>query len=605
MDEDDGFRASPRSPKRGLRQTGALGSPRSAKRSRYSDSMRQSIRSDGAVPNADVGGVAKGIAATMPAVSLHESSDLILGTENIVGSLYEGQQSSPSATVANELRALWHAAGEELNKGNAKDSQSVGPGDKANTVTKASFVTDLLLQLHFPSGTGANGTFKSSRFGRSSGAGRYDTPMPKVLLDWLNKSNPTDDDLHEILREQNGYSAAESFWDVIFTCVFRGKLTQAIRLLKGANWRVADCARMDGYEDAGYSGRQLQQTELAVNRIIALLESCPAVQNNDWDIKGNEWTLFRHRVRQALDDLKYHAEEGKEEDLFSLDQSTSARNSLFGISTSSRKAESRLPSFIFDSLTDMLTTFLGDPDEVVKSACDWVEAVVGIAVWWDGEEDNAGRGTLAASRKALQRSQHSRPSDVTPSMAYRQRLRYALDRTWQWGEEEQQLQINTSSSVEVALACVFADDVGGVLAILQKWSMTITAGLAEVASASGWLEQSKTRSTNLMQTFDQSDLMVLSYGQEETRKDAILTEYAELLRGRGALTDELFSSVPVEGWQLAVQILHRLDNERLGGNKISQMLNLLPLDTDATVDQLIAICDNLGLPDQVRSIAEV
>ncbi|KAF2100989.1 hypothetical protein NA57DRAFT_74584 [Rhizodiscina lignyota] len=616
MEEDDGLRSrgafSAQSPKRGV-STGAPSSPRSTKRSRYDESMRQTRRSDAAIPIADFGGIAKGIAADLPLPSLDEPGHLIIQTEEIIRNLYEEEINESLPRIADELRALWNTAGVELAPVPRLESPPIGPSEKANPVTKASYIVNLLLQLHYPPASDTRTALVNSRFGRSSiqsPGSRPHVPMPKVLLNWLNKDHDTTaEDLHEILSLENGFSAAEDFWDSVFSCVFRGNFETAIMLLRGANWSVAECATSDGYEEPGYEGRQLQHTEIAVDRAITLLETCPAVTSNDWDIKGNEWALFRHRVRQAITELEAHAEEGKGEELFNLDQSTeTARNSYFGISTSSRKAtESRLPSFIFESLSDMFNTMLGDPLEVIKTATDWVEAVIGIAVWWDGEEDETTRGgSLAANRRSFQRSQHSRPSDVTPSSAYRDKLKWALNRIWTWADDEQQLQVNTSSSIEVALACVFANDIEGVLALLQKWSMTVAAGTVEVASAGGWLEQSNPRSKDLLQNFDKSDLMVLSFVQEDSdqsQKDRILSKYADLLQYRGALTDE-YSSPKVDGWQLAVQVLTRLDDETESRNRISELLDELPLDSDETVDQLITICDQLNLPDHVKGIAE-
>jgi hypothetical protein len=75
----------------------------------------------------------------------------------------------------------------------------------------------------------------------------------------------------------------------------------------------------------------------------------------------------------------------------------------------------------------------------------------------------------------------------------------------------------------------------------------------------------------MMNNFNESDLMVLSYGRD-TRvmdKDDILLSTQGLSR-RNVIHSEQYDTER-EGWELAVEILGRLDDETLSSKKIGEL----------------------------------
>lgn len=624
MDEDVDLRSQRALPTAALQSSlphsASSRAPYSPRKSKFGSSVPQSLILDGGSAVPETNNIAKGLAAAMSEPALQEPSSMVLDTEEILGRLKANSQANVSseedlANIAKSLCELWSRHAGQITRKSRK-GDSIGPSDKEDPLVKAAFVAELLLRIHHPPRREPRQNLSSSRFGRSSlistTAAIHPEPIPKILLDWLNQNHDAmANDINDVFSETAGYSAADNYWDVVFACLFRGRFLHVIKLLKGANWRAAACATEDGYENPGYTGRQLQQVEVAANRMIAILESCPAVKNDNWDVKGSDWTLFRHRVRHDRAELKAQADERRAAggDLFNPNDSTaSARSSVFGISTSSRNPDNRLPSFVAESLDDMFGTLLGGPHEVMMSACDWVEGVIGITAWWDGESSNETKESLDMGRRALRKPQHSRPSDITPLLAYRQKLGEALAHVWSQDDEE--LQANASNPVEVAVACVFADDVDGALAILQSWSLTIASAVAEVASSAGWLDSDKNRrAQQISRNFSQSDLMVLDYGKDQDRDiptthDEVLIKYSSLLRGVGSLTPP---EAPrrVEGWELAARVLSRLHSESLAKNKISEVLEQLPLGSEETATKLLDVCQNLDMEDLARSIAQV
>ncbi|EKG13936.1 Nuclear pore complex protein Nucleoporin Nup85-like protein [Macrophomina phaseolina MS6] len=544
----------------------------------------------------DIGSIAKSFAAAAaarPVTSLQEPDELVRETERILYTLGETDATEDALSMAvKELCKLWNHPHKPV-------SDIIGPADNASPLAKADFIASLLLPIHHPppfeqeqqsfslSRRGQMSAFSQS-FARQYSTGQ--TPIPKVLVDWLNaRHDPSAAELNHLQQMAGNYSADTGYWDVIFTCVMRGSFTEAIHFLRGGNFAVADSALEDGYDRPGYSGVELVNTNQAIAQAIEVLECCPIYTNDDWDVKGMDWTLYRRTVNDALEDLKLFAE--GERAFANEEFGLSAQDDgVFNFSTASRRAESRVPYTVYENLQILYSLLLGNEEEILGAAFDWVEASICLTAWWDGEDEEE----LVRSAK---RSRHSRVADVTPGRAYRKRFAYSLARVM--AEEDPGLTINSNNPVEIALACVMEENMDGLIPIMRGWSLTITAAIIEIASAGGWLGDS-VASRNLLKGFDQSDLMILSFGQGDRlsfNKDEILQQYAEILFSKTKIEN-------AEGWELAIQVLGRLDNAEVAKNKISELLDRLPLSSTERVDKILSVCNSLGLGEHANSIAE-
>lgn len=637
MDEDEyteedrsAYTLPPKQPLNSSAVFSTVDTPRGVKRSRHGESVGHSVlsrRSEMDLEKLDTTGIAKGLAATMSPAASDEPDDLILRTEQCVNKLSDNDApdaapppADTTTLVGRELRTLWANHAHKSRGKRLKNYQGIGPSDEESAVAKANFLCSLLLQRHHPSRNDGqqdpsmSQLGSSTRFNSSSRSTVGVPAMPRLLLDWLNTYHDPfgTRDYEKIVAGHEGFSAHEQFWDIIFSFLLRGRLREAIRLLRGADFSVAYTAVADGHEEPGYSGRQLENAENVVSRAIQVLEDCPAVSNDDWDIKGNDWRIFRHRITQAIDNLRSFAEgESKDRDIFT--ESFQAENfglsewNGHGLSTASRKAESKVPWSVYQYLLDMYTHFLCEPDEIIKSSADWIEAVIGLAVWWPGEDEEALQGSvsMSMSRRSLIQSTRARSVDITPVLAYRKRLANCLARVY--NEDDEQLDINTTSPLEVGLACVFDDNIDGLVSILRNWSMCIASAVVELASAGGWLWDSSQKSKEIMKGFDKSDLMVLSYGQEDDsslKKDDILVRYADLVSRRDMLRSD-DGSIALEGWEVTIRILSRLDDPETAIAKIDELLDRLPLGSQAQVDKALALCNSLDLVNQAKTVSEV
>jgi hypothetical protein len=575
----------------------------SMKQSKFGDSLRQSTRSMNAIEGMDIHGIARGIAAASPRAELNDPDTLILETERIseqFGAKRSRSETTSLADISSQLIDVWRTCG--AMKQDEIEGDNIGPLDENAKIAKANFLSSLMILLHHPP-TAAPQPSRSSRFGESDDG---PLPIPKVLLDWLDTyHDPSADAVAGVLEYEDGYSASSAFWDAIYLSLTRGRFDTTLQLLRGANFKVA-VAGEDG-DNAGYNASQLRNIDQVIAQAIRLLESCPAV-SGDWDIKGSDWSIFRRRVEQTKSSLRDFAEGESRHEIDELQSSRfgrSSHNAQFSLSQASRRAESKVPFEVYESLMDVYNQLLGTPADLLKSSFDWVEAVLAVTIWWDGEDNEIPKGSLAASRRSQSRVQQSRQVDVTPTLAYRQKLLSSFALTM--SEEDLKDTFDSTDPVHVGLACIFESDVEGLLGILKTWSMPISAAFAELAEAGGWLSNDS-NAHETVEKFDDNDLMVLSYGAPGgsivNKKDEILAEYAELLSAKPAIEISSTETI-IEGWQLALRVLGRLDDFQNADTKVAALLNELRFSSNEQVDHVLDLCNDLGFSNHAMSITEV
>ena len=609
---------------------------RSPKRSRISGpvSHLSSHRGDMHLPRkvSAIPAITKRLAKQIGPPVLAEPVHLIVETEKLVKQVYpqdtatqDQEQALESAlhVVPEALCRLWQSCCNQ-NKSGIERTIAIGPSEDESALHKATFLSSLLLKLHHPPRVKGKNAYIVSRARLVPGPSnslRMDEihealePYPKVLLNWLEQQhNPYSTAIRELRACLPNPTANINFWDIVFSTVLRGKISEVIRILQDSDFKYARTGREDGQAEDGYHGIQLGTITQVINRAVEVLEFCPALQTEDWNVTGNDWTLFRKRVEQAISDLAALAE-GHDRDLDPAESTFEAEN--FGLRSSStavsrltRRAQSKVPWTIYQNLKAMYGLLLGCTTEIVAFAQDWVEAAIGLAVWWNGDEDEEiAVGSLAMTRRSLRQSQTSlaRSVDLNPGAAYRRRLAYAFSRVTDESEDET-FQIDSLNAVEVGLASVFEGNLEGVFDLLFAWSMPLAAAVVEIATQAGWYETLP--GDGVVDGFSESDLMVLSYGQPEKAltRDGILVEYAQNLFARDLQDPERQRSEfgsDTEGWELSIEILDRLDDTSLTNKKVAELLGRLPLISDERCDKMIELCRFLGLESEACSIAEV
>ena len=575
--------------------------------------------------------LAKHLSDELGPSSLDEPDDLILETEELISELYKDNSTEQQnlidtalSVVPEALCKLWQSCCNREKQASPRKGEftiGIGPDEKESSLQKANFLSSLLLQLHHPPTASGKQALIGSRIGRSvfrtssshtAEPSEKSKPYPQILLEWLEAHHdPYITALANLHTYYPNSTANHNFWDLVYSSILRGKLSDVIKIFKEADFKHARTARDDGQTEDGYRGLQLDNTTIAVNGAIRLLESCPAVTDGNWDITGNDWIVFRKRIEQAMSNLASLAE-GRDKDLDPIKPNFEAehfgiRGTASALTKSARKAESMVPWTIYQNLKALYGVMLGGAAEIISFAQDWVEATVGLTVWWDGSDndDEVAIGDLVTSRRSLRKSpsQMPRSVDVETKAAYLHRLAYAFEKVTDDLDEES-FQINPSNPIEVGLASIFEGNIKGVIDLLKKWSMTITSAIVEVAARGDWLGLLTEPTFN--GAFNASDLMVLSYHQPNKglTKDAILVEYADMLFEKESLED-VKAEVIREGWEISMGVLLRLDDTLSADKHVQELLDKLTLQSDSRADKMIFICRAFGLDAKAAEISEV
>ncbi|KAL8805730.1 MAG: hypothetical protein Q9182_001763 [Xanthomendoza sp. 2 TL-2023] len=613
------------------------GPPRSPKRPResvtaFDASSRQNPPTKRQKKDSAIPAIVEDMSRSLGVAKLKESDFLILGSEACVGKIYEVEalpepnekaieEALPVAT--KELCDLWRACRKEGAQDMDMESDviiGIGPNEDATTLQKATFVAPLLLQIHHPPPVTGKQAFASSKSFRSShtASTRALDPaepptkaksIPRVLHDWLEEHHDPYASVAVDLRIHTPNSTAHTnYWDILFNLLLRGKIFDVVETLRKSDFHHAYTAREET-GSKGYDSLLVKNIKIVVNRMASAFEECPLLQEDDWDITGSSWRKFRKRLEQALADLMVFVEgsSGEQEPEFEA-PNFGLRSTTSTLGQSVRNAERQLPLIIYENLKTMYGILLGKTPEIVSSAQDWVEATLGLTIWWDGEDDDDENlaASFMQSRRSLRRSQQNtgtRTVDLNSIAAYIRRLASAFERVTD-ADDPDLFQINSNNAVEVALASVFEGNVEGIMRLLRGWSLPVAAAVVQIASIGGWYET--TAGAEKMNGFDQSDLVVLSsYSHPESgvSPDGVLVDYAEALFEKDALGN-VAAADQVEGWELSMQILARLDDEALGTKKLSELLQQLPLKSDKRVDRLLTVCRSFGLDREACSIAE-
>ena len=581
----------------------------------------------------EIPSIVTNMASRSRVASLEESDDFIVGTESILlkelyGTEMMGEVSEtvldaglPNATES--LCDFWRASRDQDLANTPPRPEAVvgiGPDQKAPPLHKAIFISTLLLQLHHPPTAKGKQALAVTRLNRLSTSATFPqdiqlrsnpTAPSKVLLNWLDDNyNHYRHTVDEVQQYEPSPAGHRSFWDIVMHLTLRSKLAEVGRLLKRSNFQHARTARDDGHGTEGYHGVQIKNIERVVNRAVQVLEHCPLLQEDNWNIAGNEWFLFRKRIEQAMDDLTTFAE-GRDRD---MDESESAfeasnfglRRTNMGLSKSARKAESKVPWTIYQNLKTMYGILLGGTTEIVSSSQDWVEATVGLTAWWDGDSaEDVAVGSLAMSRRSLRHSEARgrRLVDVNAAAAYIQRLASAFKHVTN-DANEGSFQVESINQVELALASVFQGNIEGVIGILRGWSLPVTSAVAEISSAGGWFGPGSGEMADL-----HDDLISMSTFQQRqptklVTRDSISVEYAEALSARESLQPSQGATI-YEGWELSMSVLNRLDDKGIAAQRIGEMLQRLPVYSDERMDKILRICQISGKAGQARNITEV
>lgn len=252
--------------------------------------------------------LARDLASRETPARLDEPNELILGTEEVIAQFHTAKPTADHASRdhrkqssdgCQDLLHLWTSfaqPGLNLRDIGEERPKEIGPGPRSSPFTKAVFLASLLLPLHHPPALQDTGSFDGQSVNsRSRALTLYNevkfTPIPKVLLDWLDKSHRSYDHiLRGVRRHQPNCTSSSLFWPMVFSLVLRGRLSDVVQLLANANFQYAITSHEDGRNEDGYHGAQQQIVQQLVNSARQVLEACPGYRS---------WQLGNSRIRLA------------------------------------------------------------------------------------------------------------------------------------------------------------------------------------------------------------------------------------------------------------------------------------------------------------------
>ncbi|KAF4637590.1 hypothetical protein G7Y89_g508 [Cudoniella acicularis] len=550
------------------------------------------------------GKIAKDLYSQMDFPTMDESDDLILNTEAMVTRLYdEGVEGDDEyfrqavTDIAGELTLLWAEYHRRTEIPSSEEyTTSIGPGPRSSNFAKANFLASLALPVYHPQPDLDSFDHKPKL-------------LPQTMLEWMFLyHDPYPQQFEEIQAHRPSPANHRLFWDVLFNSLLRGKVVAVAHVLKNAGWRYAKTG-LDDIRDpsgqTGYTGRALANVERVVNAASQVVAQCPAV-NGDWNTRGSDWTLFRLRVSQALEDLKSFAEGRNKDRDDPADFGSSAfkRSSMASrpdsYTTIAKKAESQVPWHIYQNILTLYGLLIGDSDAIIENSQDWCEATIGLLVWWDEGRDERrvalGRGSYRAS---------ARESDAD---AYLRKLRKSFETAT---ADKTDFQVNTLNPVEVAIASLLENDIEAVVGFLRGWSGPVSSAVAEIATIGGWLPEAEPQNLINMGSLDQDDMDVLGISASPSKtdgvKDQTLIVYATSLSHRGHLQSSGSFGPPLasrEGWEIAIAVLGRLDSAARSEEMVGNFLKEFHLDSSGTVDKLWILLNDIGMSRHAQSTAE-
>lgn len=546
--------------------------------------------------------IARDLANRTQSASLTEPDEMILHTDDIMVELHqqiakaqdEDRIQDILAGRALELMRLWNShAPPEQNLG-----EGIGPGSGANPLQKATYLSSLLLPLRHPplmySSASVTGRVMSAKTLTAPGR---PMPIPKILVDWLNRYHLSYDDLMEVVRTtQPNCTANEQFWDLAFGMLVRGQISQVIRLFSEADFQHAASALEDDEDEPGYRGAQLQAVQSAVHRVRELLKGCPATKG-DWQIDSADWDLFRKRVSSNLERLTTSGDFEEDDD----HGSSAFQADHFGLQKTgqllprfAQTAQSQIPWSIYQKLKILYGILVGRADEIIAQSQDWLEATAALTIWWDGAEDvNITTWSINVSRAQVRGDSERREDPFLARMS-------AAFLCVTDPEYEEAFQMNSLSPLEIGLASILQGDLEGVLGSLRTYSLTVASTVAEIGSLAGWLDPPQ---PNIAGGLHEQDLLVLSYGVQAQgiSMNDVLLSYAQQLFDRQEFVSE---GDMREGWELAISVASRVDDRRLATETITKFLDQMHLDSQERLDKLLGLCSSLGMESEARKVAE-
>ncbi|CUS15115.1 unnamed protein product [Tuber aestivum] len=466
----------------------------------------------------------------------------------------------------------------------------------------------------------------------------------ETLRRWLytHKQAPTRKELTALKNFYPNAIYSFSYWEILQQLIMRGEVQEAMDLLRCTDWDMLNESNSsvpkpkigDTEEptwDRRYSNEEIESIKNATASAIKLLSTCPGLARSSYapssvgffpatgtshGSKG-DWRIWQGKVFAAAEDVRAGGEGDGETTFDETDdsyyESFHPRNGgSYGFEIGTGKTKEKktpVPGEVSRGLRAIYDVMRGDREAILSHTEKWEDAVLATMMW--GVTDGFGDPDSSIGDDSEEEDEEEEDGiydDGAGKALNRRRREKDLVRLSKVTESlvGSEMPLDATNELELAVGACLVWDTNVVVQVMPKFSLLVASALIEMCGHAGSIQRGKIgieeNARGMMDGFDEDELAVFGMGRgfdaEVEKADGVVKEYGTGLFG----VDWVDEKAQVEGWEVAVGVLHRVG----GGREMSgKLLTQLELTSKERVEKLLTYCGENNLEDEASEIAAV
>ncbi|KAJ6264359.1 hypothetical protein Dda_0504 [Drechslerella dactyloides] len=437
-------------------------------------------------------------------------------------------------------------------------------------------------------------------------------PAPLVLVRWLDDHDrqPDQNSYLNVLQYLPNSALHYDFWPILQKLALRCKLEDLTHLIASPTWDIADGSQPGARVYTRAAAYNLQRASKIVQDIVAQspairyttgpknahkISRAAVIDDEGWDTSSLPWRMWRSKIARAIDEILRisQSEPGTAKPNIPEPQNDATRLFRSKPTVASNSEASLIPHEIARELRIILQIFLGDKETILKTSDNWLEAVVGLAAYYD---------ETGASGDGMEWDKFGRPGiGSRASNAYREDPLKKIAKCFHHVNEV--FPLPALRNLQSATGDVLAGRVPKALKFLAKRSLPVASAAAELFAWGGYFPTDLGGKASTVTFLTSSVLGLLDQeGDKENAKEKIISDYALALASLGVLHD---APDLVEGWEVGLAALRRTVTPATR-HAASKLIRLVELDVNnpARVERLVETCARHGLVEEQKYVSE-
>ncbi|KAF3939897.1 hypothetical protein ABW19_dt0210546 [Dactylella cylindrospora] len=441
-------------------------------------------------------------------------------------------------------------------------------------------------------------------------------PAPLILINWLNEKdcNPDPNDLLDVLQFDPNSALHYNFWQLLQKLALRCRLNDLKHLISSPDWYITGTPQPGARVYPRSAASNLQK---AGKILIEIVTQCPASRffpasksdsqfgrfsrragssdDETWDTSSVQWRMWRSKIARAIDEISRISHRDRNAPNSDNAEVGGTSDGLFRSRKTQKSATEDsplIPYEIAQELRIVLQIFLGDKETIFKTSESWLEAVAGLAAFYD-ETGSSGDG-LDWAKFSRQGTSFRSPN------VYREDSAKKLAKYFHLVTDEA-FPLPAVRNLQTALGSVLGGRVSVALKYLSKKSLPVASAAAELFDWAGYFSDDDNISAaklsdSVMGILDQKA------GKESVR-ESIASEYALALGTLGVLHED--SEAVVEGWEVGLATLRRLNTpgaQRAASKLVRSVV--LEVNNPERVERLVDMCVAYGFTAERKYVSQ-